>query len=357
MCQAPFCYCFDVFLYLYQEFIFMRLPRRALLVGINTYDSARELSGCVSDAAAMAALLTQNQDGTPNYECHVLLDEMGDGKPITRPRLRDACQKLFSNEFRGDVIFYFAGHGSLTAYGGCLHTTDANQDDWGVPMQEIVDMASNSLANDILIILDCCHGGNLANLSTFNNEKNRNPLAVIRENMTVIAASRSTQIAMEGSEHGLFTAAVLDALEGGAADHMGWVTASSIYAYVERRFGPWDQRPIYKSHATGVTVVRECAPLIDRLKLYKLLELFPTQEYQYQLDPEYEPEDEFGNTREPINELKVAIAQLLKEYRDAGLIRPEVEGEQLFWTARRSHTVKLTPRGREYWWLINKKKI
>jgi len=335
----------------------MRLPRRALLVGINAYDHARKLSGCVSDAESMGELLARNQDKAPNYECRILLDKMEDGKPITRSRLRDACQKLFSNEFKGDVIFYFSGHGFLAPYGGYLCTTDATQDDWGVPMQEIVDMASKASANDILILLDCCHSGDIANPSIFNAENNRNPLAVIRENMTVIAASRDSQVAIEKSGHGLFTAAVLDALEGGAADHMGWVTASSIYAYVERRFGSWDQRPVYKSHATGVTIVRECAPLIDRLKLYKLLEIFPAQDYQYQLDPEYEPEDEYGNTKEPVNEIKVVTAQLLKEYRDAGLVKPVIEGEQLFWTARRSHAVKLTPRGREYWWLIHNHKI
>ncbi|NJR75067.1 MAG: hypothetical protein HC773_18395, partial [Scytonema sp. CRU_2_7] len=106
-----------------------------------------------------------------------------------------------------------------------------------------------------------------------------------------------------------------------------------------------------------VTVVRECAPLIDRLKLRKLLDLFSSQDDQYRLDPEYEPEDEHGNFHEPVNQEKVAIAQLLKEYRDAGLLKPSIPNEQLYWTARRSHTVQLTPRGREYWWLVYKGKI
>jgi hypothetical protein len=75
------------------------------------------------------------------------------------------------------------------------------------------------------------------------------------------------------------------------------------------------------------------------------------------LDPEYEPEDEHGNVHEPVNEEKVDIARLLKEYRDAGLLKATVPGEQLFWTARRSHSVELTPRGREYWWLVFNKKI
>jgi hypothetical protein len=332
------------------------MAKRALIVGIDTYDYVSDLAACVEDAHAISELLERNADERPNYECRVLLDNMEDGTPITRAALRKACTDLFS-DFRGDVLFYFSGHGVLTPSGGHLCAFDSQRDDWGIPMQEIVEMAFRSQASDILIILDCCHSGDIANPALLNPGRSNDPLAVLRENMTVIAASRDSQVSIEAGGHGLFTAAVLDALKGGAADHMGWVTAPSIYAYVERRFGSWDQRPVYKSHATGVTVVRECAPLIERLKLRKLVELFPAQDYQYQLDPEYEPEDEFGNLHEPVNEEKVAVAHLFKEYRDAGLLKPSTFGEQLFWTARRSHTVELTLRGREYWWLVSKKKI
>ncbi|MDJ0619844.1 MAG: caspase family protein [Calothrix sp. MO_192.B10] len=335
----------------------MRLPRRALLIGINRYDHVRDLAGCVADAKAMSEQLELNQDGRPNYECRVLLDVMEDGTPIVRPRFREICHELFSGDFKGDILFYFSGHGVLTPFGGCLCTSDATTDDWGVTMQEIVQMANTSQANDILILLDCCHGGDIANPSLINNERQDNPLAVIRENMTVIASSRASQTSSERGGHGLFTQAVLDALDGGAADHMGWVTAPAIYSYIERRFGSWEQRPVYKSHTTEVNIVRECSPLIDRLKLYKLQELFPEQDYEYPLDPEFEPEDEYGNIKRPTNETKLAIAHLLKDYRDAGLLKPSTPGEQLFWTARRSHTVKLTPRGREYWWLVYNHKI
>lgn len=333
------------------------MSKRALLIGIDYYDNISNLSGCVADIKAITEKLEYNQDGTPNYDCTVFLDRVENGQPITRTNLRKACQKLFSDDFKGDVLFYFSGHGSLTKYGGYLCTSDATQNDWGVPMQEIIDMASKSSANDILILLDCCHSGDIANPAILNTGNHQNPLALIRENMTVIAASRDSQLAMEQDGHGLFTAAVLDALAGGAADHLGWVTASSIYTYVERRFGCWDQRPVYKSHATGVTVVRECAPLIERLKLYDLVKLFRTEDFKYQLDPEFEPEDEHGNVIQPVNKEKVSIAQVLKEYRDAGLVKPSISGEQLYWTARRSHTVELTPRGREYWWLVSNRKV
>jgi len=328
--------------------------RRAFLVGVDSYHNAGNLSACVADAQAMAEALTRHKDTWPNYECKTWLDRTERGENISRSALRAACRELFTG-FKGDVLFYFSGHGVLTDFGGWLCTTDAPRDDWGVSMQEIVKMAIESPASSVLLMLDCCHSGDIANPSIM--ARGDNPLSVLRENMTVIAASQGTEVSVEAGGHGLFTAAVLDALHGGAADHMGWVTAPSIYAYVERRFGPWDQRPIYKTSATGVLVVRECEPLIDRLKLHRVTQLFPTRNHKYPLDPEFEPEDEHGNVHEPVNQLKAAIAQLFKGYRDAGLLKATVPNEQLFWTARRSHTVELTPRGQEYWWLVKNNRI
>ncbi len=330
--------------------------RRALIVGIDHYSlPGHDLQGATADAREMATLLRRHQNGKINYDCRLLLDEMEDGEPITRASLREACEELF-RDYKGDVLFYFSGHGVLTGFGGHLCTYDSKINDWGVSVQEVVQLATESKARDILILLDCCHSGDIANPSLFNTGRD-NPLAVIRENMTVIAASRTSQASMEAGGHGLFTAAVLDALNGGAADHMGWVTASSIYAYVQRRFGDWQQRPVYKSHTSDVTVIRECAPLIDRLKLRELVRLFPEVDHKFPLDPEYEPEDEHGVCHEPVNHEKVAIAHLFKDYRDAGLLKPSVANEQLYWTARRGHTVELTPRGREYWWLVKNEKI
>jgi hypothetical protein len=309
----------------------------------------------VADALAMAKVLGRHKDDTINYDCHSLLNQMEDGGSITRANLRKAIQELF--EFSGDVLLYFSGHGVLTGIGGYLCTMDAIANDWGVPMQEVVELALRSPAREILMILDCCHSGDIANPALLNQRGGNNPFAALREGMTVIAASRDRQVAVEAGGHGLFTAAILDALEGGAADHMGWVTAPAIYAYVSRRFGAWDQRPVYKSNVADVLVVRQCEPLIERLKLHRLTELFPTVDYRYPLDREYEPEDEHGNVKEPVNRDKVAIAQLFKEYRDAGMLRPSKPRQQLYWVARNGGTVELTKRGSEYWWLVANQKI
>jgi hypothetical protein len=329
------------------------MARRALLVGIDAYDVFNDLSTCVADATAMQELLERNADGSPNYSCRLMVyGRDGDTSPVTRPRLKEACHELF--DFTGDVLLYFSGHGALTKVGGYLCTWESEMVDPGISMQEIIDLANGSQARDILLILDCCHAGAAGNALAFSRVGN--PLATLRENMTVIAASRASEASVESDGHSLFTASVLDALDGGAADHMGWVTAQSIYAYVDRGFGAWVQRPVYKSHATDLTIVRQCAPLIERLKLHQLVTYFPVADYKYQLDPEYEPEDEHGNVHEPVNHEKVRLARLFKEYRDVGLLK-STSGEQLYWVARHSGTIELTLRGREYWRLVKGKCI
>jgi len=43
------------------------MKRRALLVGIDRCDVLPALTACSLDARAMAAILAEHHDGTPNY--------------------------------------------------------------------------------------------------------------------------------------------------------------------------------------------------------------------------------------------------------------------------------------------------
>ena len=162
------------------------MARRALIVGINTYGPGNNLNACVADAKAIAEILSRHKDGEKNFDCVIWLDKTDDGSTITRPKLRAALTELF--KFDGDVLLYFSGHGFLSKTGGLLCTSDATKDDWGIPMQEVVDLAIASSAREILLILDCCHSGDIANPATMNKDGGKSPLATLRENMTIIAA-------------------------------------------------------------------------------------------------------------------------------------------------------------------------
>jgi len=58
-----------------------------------------------------------------------------------------------------------------------------------------MDLALQSPARQIFLILDCCHSGALANSATMN-KSGQNPLVVLRENITVIAACRATEVSL-----------------------------------------------------------------------------------------------------------------------------------------------------------------
>jgi hypothetical protein len=325
---------------------------KALIVGINHYANIPSLRGCVADAEEIHRLLARHENDDPNFDCVVKLAR-DSASSMTRAGLRGALTQLFSADFKGEAVFYFSGHGMVDRTGGYLATSDAERNDVGIPMSQVIELANKSNASDVCIILDCCHSGELGNVPG----DGQNAFATMREGMTIIAASGALQPAMESGGHGVFTAAVMDALSGGAADHIGWVTPPSIYGYVERLFGGWDQRPVYKTHTDHLTVIRRCAPLIERADLRRIPDYFPDARSKYTLDAEFEPEDENGEVRGSINKAKVELAFLFKRYRDAGLLKPVTKGEQLYWTARLGHDVELTPRGKEFWGLAKRGRI
>ena len=73
----------------------------------------------------------------------------------------------------------------------------------------------------------------------------------------------------------MFTSLVVDALDGGAADLLGAVTAASVYAYVEAALGAWEQRPLFKANVSRLLPLRKCIPPVETQLLRRLPELFP----------------------------------------------------------------------------------
>jgi hypothetical protein len=302
----------------------------------------------------MAERLSQNADYSANYDCITRCS--GLGSDITRASLRKDLKALFG--YSGEVLFYFSGHGHVDQAGGWLATTDGSQDDVGIGMDEVLSYANNASPRpqDTLIVLDCCYGGAFGTPAVLNASA-APQIAVLRDNTTVLAASLPTQVATAGSPLSQFTGALIDGLDGGAADHLGFVTASSLYSYAERRFAGWDQRPIFKSNVSDVSVTRRCAPLVELHRLRRLLDIFPSQHHQFQLDPAYEPQDQDGNLPAKYDATKYETSRLLKEFRNVGLVKSSILGEDFYFAARLSHTVELTLRGQEYWYLIKNGKL
>ena len=313
--------------------------RKALVVGINNYPNV-PLRGCVNDANAMANVLGTHGDGGPNFGIKLVTSPP---ETITRSRLKGEIESLFSGD--PDIaLFYFSGHGTINSFGGYIVTPDFKKYDEGVSMDEILGLANRSKAKDKVIVLDCCHSGAFGSPTTTGSN-----VAQLSEGLSVLTASRDSESALEINGTGVFTALVVNALQGGAADLRGHITPGSIYAYVDQALGPWDQRPIFKTNVTRFTSLRTIAPPVPHEKLRKLIEYFPNPQDEHKLDPAYE----FTAGNDP---QKVPIFKDLQKFASVGLVVPVGE-EHMYFAAMNSKSCRLTALGFQYWRMVKDKLV
>ena len=314
--------------------------KKALIVGINNYPSS-PLSGCVNDANSLGAILESNGDGSPNFGVRMLTCPSTD---ISRPVLREAIEQLFSGD--SDMAFlYFSGHGYIKSTGGYLVTTDARKYDEGVSMDDVLSLANQSKAKNKIIILDCCHSGAMGTPSLSENST-----AQLSEGLSVLTASRDSEVAIEINGAGVFTSLLIDALKGGAADIRGNITPGSLYAYVDEALGAWDQRPIFKTNVTNFSPLRIIQPKVPFDILRKIIQYFPTADSEHQLNPTYE------YTELTADPERVKIFKHLQSFQSVGLVIP-VNAEFMYFAAINSTSCRLTALGYQYWRLVNEKKL
>jgi len=296
----------------------------------------------VNDANAIAGVLEKHGNGSPNFSIKLMTAPTD---AIQKATLREAIENLFAGDC--DIsLFYFSGHGLIKSTGGYIVTPDAKKYDEGVSMDDILNLANQSKVRDKVIFLDCCHSGALGTPSITGGN-----LAQLNEGLSVLTASRDSESALEIDGKGVFTALVVDALQGGAADLRGHVTSGSIYAYVDQALGPWDQRPIFKTNVTRFTSLRSITPPVPFETLRKICTYFPNPQDEHALDPSYE----FTETARAIP-ANVAILKDLQKFVSVGLVVPVGE-EHMYFAAMNSKSCRLTALGYQYWRLINENRL
>lgn len=316
--------------------------RRALFVGIDNYENA-PLQGCVADARRMSKILQTHENGDRNFECKELFD-----KPtaITRASLRNAIKSLFQKPAQM-ALFYFSGHGkNVNTLGGSLITPDGEENEDGVSMDDVVKFANASPVTEIVIILDCCDSGAIADGTKVFG---------LKEGVSILTASGPQEAAMESNGRGMFTSLICDALEGGASDVLGEVNAASIYSYCDQSMGAWEQRPRFIANVSDLTALRMCEPEVKRQILRFMIDYFKSPDEEYKLDPSYE-EDKTHIEDKTHNLEHERIFSHLQIYRAAHLLVPVGE-DHLFYAALNSKSCKLTPLGRLYWRLVKAGRI
>ena len=135
--------------------------RRALLIGINEYESWPSLSGAVNDVEAMEELLVQRYAFAPR-EVVTLTDGAA-----TRARILQSLAAIAAQAGRGDVIFfYYAGHGSQVRNSLSDEPDGFDESLVAADARNIRDKELRRHFNRILdrgarltVILDNCHSG------------------------------------------------------------------------------------------------------------------------------------------------------------------------------------------------------
>lgn len=340
---------------------------RALLVGIDAYEHYEQLEGCAADAAAMAEALGHNEDDSENYNCKVL----GANGSVTKGELLAELRRwLFHPDWRGDSLCHFSGHGYESLLEGRLVTTDKTVDD-AVAMFELVQLAGRSNARNVTIILDCCHSGAAALAPSIQPHGARG-VAMLPLNVSILAASSGREEAVEDGAvgGGLFTAALLAGLRGGAADLRGDVRPAGLFAYAQSYFRPAEQQPIFLAHVQTMETLRRCKPRVDDRILRELHGLFPVDKRTglpkpVRLDPSWDVEagrqqkrpvqlDKKNNQR--FRKFKALESAGLLEVEpftaeDVGAPRGQDVSPSLFWAAYYKRMAQLTPLGVAHWTL------
>jgi hypothetical protein len=243
------------------------------------------------------------------------------------------------------ALFYFSGHGYKDDVDGYLVTEDASTHTAGVSMTELLTFVNNSDVKEAVIILDSCHSGAAGAIPIIDEKK-----VFLKEGTSILTASRASENAMEVDNSGIFTSLICDALKGGGKDVLGRVTVAGVYAYADQTLGAWQQRPLFKSFISKLVPLRICKPQIDLPILRLLSTYFPDADYEFQLDPSYEPE------AEPDDAEHEKIFGHLQKYRASHLLVPVGE-EHMYFAAINNKSCILTELGKFYWYLAKNNKL
>ncbi|AKX34659.1 peptidase [Spiroplasma litorale] len=318
--------------------------RKALIVGINDYKHVNPLKECINDAKKIAELLKKNFDNSRNFDVELITNS----NELTVSKLSDKINELFAGD--SDVaLFYFSGHGFIDYNSDksylCTYETDENNH--GLEMGVVENIISKSNAKNKIVFLDCCYSGMMGNT---RNENGIAKSSILYDNTTYLTASKKDETSVETKEGGIFTNLLVEALSGSASDILGVITPASIYSYIDKSLGAWDQRPIFKTSSSKFIDIRKVNPQIDIKIIRNLVKYFEKPSSKYSLNPSFE------ETRQEHKKENVIIFKELQKLVSVGLVKPDDE-EYMYYAAINSKSCSLTMLGKNYWKWVNETRI
>lgn len=215
------------------------MPKRiAFLIGNQTFRSdsgLMPLQGPVNDLNALACLLSDPARG--GVEVNEYLD-----RPHHEILLE--IEQALSDAAPDDLfLIYYSGHGKLDRNGRlCLATANTRQGVLlvtSIQARQLGQLVEHSDCDQVVLLLDCCYSGSVGVRGDVESEMRVVDDAhgfYILTASTDMHAAREVEPAAGGAVMGRFTAALVNGIEGGAADRerKGKVLLSDLRRHVEQ---------------------------------------------------------------------------------------------------------------------------
>jgi hypothetical protein len=228
-------------------------PKRfALVIGVDQYDDPQVvgLGGAANDARLLAMSLV-HYAGFPSDQVIVLAS----GEPPDRQPTRGNILRRLSNLAAavpkdGLLLFSFAGHGMERSSQAFLLPADAQVSDdvnlleqTAINVVQIKDWIHKTGVSQVLLLLDACRNDPSAGRATADNPLSKTYMRgfdfdVRNREVQAFATLYATQIGQRAYEakerrHGYFTLAIVEGLQGRAANSKSEVTLAGLVNYLQ----------------------------------------------------------------------------------------------------------------------------
>lgn len=229
----------------------------ALIAGVGAYTPPlTNLPAVVNDVAEMANLL---RSGAGCFDRTLVLSNQN----ATRDGILLKLASTLGASPQTTVFVYFVGHGAIEGDEYYFLPNDAaigQLRDTAIPLAELRRQFEASSSERAFMWLDFCHSGGIIPRCGTRDQTDKAVLIERSLRITsgqgkvIIAACSEDQSALEDSEHGLFTRALIRGLHGAAVSN-GEVTAASLYDFIDRAMGNEVQRPMLFGRMQGRIVL------------------------------------------------------------------------------------------------------
>lgn len=211
-----------------------------LCVGVSQYQNSKlNLKFAHKDAVVLADSLNAQRGLYRAAQVTALTDDKA-----TREGVKTALDNLITQTTRNDtVVLLLAGHGwrgpeNLTRRRNFFFATHELEPEnivaSALPWSEVVNRLGKLSAKSkrVIVLLDACHSGSAA-----GNEELVKEILNANAGVMVLASSRGSEISLESAEweHGAFSKAIIEAVQGKAAGDDRAVSVWDFANYVKKR--------------------------------------------------------------------------------------------------------------------------